>query len=458
MSTKEELKELLRKINSTDDVKKIKPEIKEKLRDINPADLSRAEQEMAEEEEIGVEQIRKLCEPHLEIIEEKELKEEGGESEDSQDKQHPREILESEHEVLLEKLEELGEIIDKFDGVESYEELGDDLERLKDIADYLLGAENHHNREEEALFPRVEQKGLTGPTEVMREEHEDYLEKKKRFGELVEDSGELKFEEFASKVERIGRYLVEGMNDHIYKENNILYPAAGDVLEDGDWEEIKGKFDQMGYTFFTPGLEEDEDEDEAAETPAGYEIGEELDLRETPPPDRHPIFFEKFDNLNPGQKLVLINDHEPSPLFYEMKEVRTEVFDLESYQVFERGDEKFEAHFPKKREKDSSQSGDGGQTADEDEVWKKLEKVEDPEFGTSVVEMDLIDEVSIDGVKVSVDFHLTAPVCPPPFVLNMAKQIKKYVSELENISRVEVTVKEHNQAEELNQKLENMEE
>jgi len=93
-----------------------------------------------------------------------------------------------------------------------------------------------------------------------------------------------------------------------------------------------------------------------------------------------------------------------------------------------------------------------------DEVWKKLEKVEDPEFGTSVVEMELIDEVSVDNGTVSVDFHLTAPVCPPPFVLNMAKQIKRYVSELEDVSRVDVTVKEHKQAEELNQKLKNLEE
>lgn len=48
--------------------------------------------------------------------------------------------------------------------------------------------------------------------------------------------------------------------------------------------------------------------------------------------------------------MVLINDHEPTPLFYEMKEERTDAFDLdlESYQVFERGDQKFEPHFPKK--------------------------------------------------------------------------------------------------------------
>lgn len=349
MTTKEELKELLKKVNAAEDVERVKPEIKEKLQEVSPTDLSRAEQELAEEDEIGVEEIRKLCGPHLELIQEEELSEEGKEAEADQDEKHPRKILESEHEVLLEKLEELGEIIEKFSSLDSFEGLGDDLDKLEEISSYLLGAENHHNREEEALFPRIEKKGLTGPTEVMREEHEDYLEKKRRLGELMENSDELSFKDFARKVKRTGEYLVEGMNDHIYKENNILYPAAGEVFSEGDWEDVKREFDQMGYTFFTPGLEEDEGGGEVAETSAGYEVGEELDLRETPPPERHSLFFKKFDKLEPGQKLVLINDHEPTPLFYEMKEERTDTFDLEAYQVFERAEQEFEAHFPKKR-------------------------------------------------------------------------------------------------------------
>lgn len=166
-------------------------------------------------------------------------------------KDEPKELLRK-----INSIEDLEGLIAKLDRLESFEELGEDLEKLKEIARYLLGAENHHEREEQALFPQVERKGLTGPTEVMREEHEDYLEKKRRLGRLVDNSDELNFEDFAKKVKRVGRYLVEGMNDHIYKENNILYPAASDVLEDEDWEEIKGKFDQMGYTFFTPELEE----------------------------------------------------------------------------------------------------------------------------------------------------------------------------------------------------------
>ena len=108
MNTKDELKKLLRRINSAEDVEKIKPEIKKKLRGINPTELSRAEQELAEAEDIGVEEIRNLCGPHLEILEEENLE---GNQEETQEREegHPRSVLEGEHEVLLEKLDELSE-------------------------------------------------------------------------------------------------------------------------------------------------------------------------------------------------------------------------------------------------------------------------------------------------------------------------------------------------------------
>lgn len=90
---------------------------------------------------------------------------------------------------------------------------------------------------------------------------------------------------------------------------------------------------------------------------------------------------------------------------------------------------------------------------EEEEVWNKLENVKDPEFGTSVVEMDLIDEVEIQDDSVRVAFHLTAPMCPPPFVMDMGEQIKENVSKIEDVSNVSVRVRNHNQAEELTERL-----
>ena len=44
---------------------------------------------------------------------------------------------------------------------------------------------------------------------------------------------------------------------------------------------------------------------------------EELDVRPCPPAERHRLIFEKFDELEPGAAFVLINDHDPKPLYYQ---------------------------------------------------------------------------------------------------------------------------------------------
>ena len=73
----------------------------------------------------------------------------------------------------------------------------------------------------------------------------------------------------------------------------------------------------------------------------------ELDLRDVPPPQRHPRIFDAFESLDSGEALTLINDHEPRPLFYEMRE-EVDAFDADGYAVEQRGEHEFVATLPKK--------------------------------------------------------------------------------------------------------------
>lgn len=43
----------------------------------------------------------------------------------------------------------------------------------------------------------------------------------------------------------------------------------------------------------------------------------ELDVREIVPRERHELIFQTFDRLPCGQSFVLINDHDPKPLYYQ---------------------------------------------------------------------------------------------------------------------------------------------
>jgi len=55
----------------------------------------------------------------------------------------------------------------------------------------------------------------------------------------------------------------------------------------------------------------------------------EVDVRQVPPPQRHPLIFSTFDRLAQGQTMVLVNDHDPKPLYYQLSFERAGQFDWE---------------------------------------------------------------------------------------------------------------------------------
>ena len=44
-----------------------------------------------------------------------------------------------------------------------------------------------------------------------------------------------------------------------------------------------------------------------------------LDVRELVPRERHTRIFAQFEQLAPGEALLLINDHDPKPLYYQFQ-------------------------------------------------------------------------------------------------------------------------------------------
>ncbi len=44
-----------------------------------------------------------------------------------------------------------------------------------------------------------------------------------------------------------------------------------------------------------------------------------LDVRTLVPMQRHATIFEHVDELAPGASFILVNDHDPKPLYYQME-------------------------------------------------------------------------------------------------------------------------------------------
>ncbi len=64
----------------------------------------------------------------------------------------------------------------------------------------------------------------------------------------------------------------------------------------------------------------------------------ELDVRPIAPAGRHPAVFGAFDALGPDEAIVLINDHDPSPLLREFQSERRGHFE---WSVLEAGPSRF---------------------------------------------------------------------------------------------------------------------
>ena len=90
---------------------------------------------------------------------------------------HMIKTMVTEHEHILAMLDELQDISlqlsdnDRNNGMAS-------MNRANELADKIIGAEPHHQREELVLFSTLEELGISGPTQVMRMEHEMMREMK----------------------------------------------------------------------------------------------------------------------------------------------------------------------------------------------------------------------------------------------------------------------------------------
>lgn len=61
-----------------------------------------------------------------------------------------------------------------------------------------------------------------------------------------------------------------------------------------------------------------------------------VDVRSIVPPERHATIFQLVDELAPGTSLVLVNDHDPKPLYYQLEAEYPRQF---SWNYIERGPE-----------------------------------------------------------------------------------------------------------------------
>ncbi|WP_436346251.1 iron-sulfur cluster assembly protein [Natronorubrum sp. FCH18a] len=83
-------------------------------------------------------------------------------------------------------------------------------------------------------------------------------------------------------------------------------------------------------------------------------------------------------------------------------------------------------------------------------VRDRLDGVTDPELDRSIVELEYIDAIEIDGGRVSVAFTLPTAWCSPAFAWMMAVDARDEVESLPTVEEARITLSEHMHETEIN--------
>ena len=91
--------------------------------------------------------------------------------------------------------------------------------------------------------------------------------------------------------------------------------------------------------------------------------------------------------------------------------------------------------------------------AEESALNEALSKIMDPELGRSITDLKLVDKITITGSSVDLEFHLTAPFCPPVFALRIASDIKAGLLAVPGVAEAKVTLRGHYLADAVNKQV-----
>jgi len=161
----------------------------------------------------------------------------------------PTQILSDEHKNILKVIEALNREID---AIESGKNI--DKAFFEKVIDFIRNYADkfHHAKEEDILFKEFCKKAEEmhcNPVEQMLHEHDLGREFVKGMEKGLNENNK-------QKIINNAKGYIQLLNEHIFKEDNILYPMADKALNDNIQKSVLSKFKQAEIKRFKKGVKE----------------------------------------------------------------------------------------------------------------------------------------------------------------------------------------------------------
>ncbi len=157
---------------------------------------------------------------------------------------NPTDELKHEHQIILIALDAVERDMQQIQagGPVPEERIGQMIDFIQNFADRC-----HHAKEENLLFARMQDRGLTvngGPIGVMLQEHDEGRRLVRAAAQALPRAGAGD----AAATDALATHLlafVRLLRVHIDKEDNVLYPLANKILTTADQTELAAAFERV---------------------------------------------------------------------------------------------------------------------------------------------------------------------------------------------------------------------
>jgi DUF438 domain-containing protein len=227
----EALKRMIRQLHEGKTVEQVKGEFAALLGQVSATEIAEIEQALIAEGLPEME-IKRLCDVHTAVFRD---------ALDMQEKPqaaagHPVDTFRAENAAAAKVLDALEAAIRAGDWSQA-------RAGLRELREY----EKHYARKENVLFPLLEKHGFTGPPSVMWAIHDDVRAGWKKLDTLLGGAPD------PAAVAEVFDPLTTAMREMFYKEENILFPTAMQMLSQEEWAAIRAQEAEVGYCYVQPG-------------------------------------------------------------------------------------------------------------------------------------------------------------------------------------------------------------
>jgi DUF438 domain-containing protein len=229
------LKDILRELHAGGDVAALKSRFAALAQDVSGGEIGAIEQELIDEG-LPEEEIHKLCDLHVKVFEESLNAQPAPRTAPG----HPVHTLAEENKAAAGLIAETRLALDALKRGDG--DPATDKARVGDLVESLTQVEKHYLKKENQLFPRLEAKGIGGPSKVMWAIHDDIRAHLKDLRRAL-DLGD------AELIARTGQWVLQEMGDLIAKEERVLFPMSLEVLDADDWARVKKGEEEIGYAW-----------------------------------------------------------------------------------------------------------------------------------------------------------------------------------------------------------------